>query len=74
MKRDIKELEAVLRREIKELEIALRRDIKELDVALRSEMNTLRAEVKELEYRLTIKLGGMLVVGIGVVATLIKLL
>ncbi len=45
----------------------IQRDIKELDVKLETRL-------KELEMRILIRLGGLLVVGIGVIATLIKLL
>ena len=47
--------------------LATKRDLKEL------EMN-LRRETKELELRLTIRLGSMMVVAVGVVAALVKLL
>jgi len=33
-----------------------------------------KQDLKELEYRLVIRLGGMIVVAIGIVATLVKLL
>ncbi len=45
---------------IKKLETSLRRDMKELEI--------------QLEHDLTVRLGGMLVIGISVVATLVKLL
>ncbi|MEW6488356.1 MAG: DUF1640 domain-containing protein [Thermodesulfobacteriota bacterium] len=38
-----------------------------------SELDTKR-DLRELEYRLIIRLGGMIVVAIGIVATLVKLL
>jgi len=47
--------------------LATKRDIKEL------ERSTTQL-IKELEYRLTIRLGGMMVVAVGIVATLVKLL
>ena len=65
-KRDLKELEVALKRDIKELEVALKRDIKELETSLKHD--------KELEYRMTLKLGAMMVVAVGAVATLVKLL
>ncbi len=64
---DIKELETRLTHDIKELEARLTRDIKELEARLTHNLN-------ELALRLTIRLGSMLVVAIGVVATLVKLL
>ena len=59
-KQDLKELEARLRRDMKELEDRLRRDMKELEL--------------RLKHDLTIRLGSMMVVAIGVVAALVKLL
>ena len=44
----------------------LQRDIKELETAL-------RREIEALAYKLTIRLGGMLVVGVAVLAALMKL-
>jgi hypothetical protein len=84
-KRDLKETEAELKRDIKELETALKRDIKELEGALRNEIkqtdlkiellrSDLSRDLRELEYRLTIKLGAMLVVAVGLLATLLKFL
>ncbi|HEX9735901.1 MAG TPA: coiled-coil domain-containing protein [Thermoanaerobaculia bacterium] len=63
VKRDIKELDVKIEREI----AGVRRDIKELDVKL-------SRDIKELEMRLLVRLGALLVVGIGAIATLIKLL
>jgi DNA-binding transcriptional MerR regulator len=47
-------------------ELATKSDVREL-------RNELRAEMREMELRLTIKLGAMLVVAVGVIATIIKL-
>ena len=47
--------------------LATKQDWKELEMNLRREM-------KELELRLTIRLGSMMVVAVGVVAALVKLL
>ncbi|MDD3581973.1 MAG: hypothetical protein PHW74_13250 [Desulfobacca sp.] len=59
-KQDLKELEARLEARIKELETGLRRDMREMELRLRHD--------------LTLRLGGMLVAGIAIVATLVKLL
>ena len=45
----------------------LRRDMNELEVSLKRDM-------REMEQRMTIKLGGLMVVAVGAVATLVKLL
>jgi hypothetical protein len=85
VKRDIKELEVTLRNEIKQLDVTLRNEIKQLDVTLRGEIKQLDVKIeqirsdlardlKDLEYRMTIKLGTMMVVAVAAMATLVKLL
>jgi len=88
-KRDLKDLEIAVKRDVKELEVALKRDIEELRGSVKRDIEELRGSVKrdvealhadlkrdmkELEYRMTIKLGAMLVVAVGAMATLVKLL
>ena len=85
LQRDIKEMGAALRAEIKETSTGLRADIKETDTGLRIEIKQLdlkiehvradlQRDMKELEYRLTIKLGTLLAVAVGAIAALVKLL
>lgn len=73
VKRDIKELDlkieqvqTELKRDVKELEVALKQDIKELETKLTH-------DVKNLGYRMTIKLGALLVVAVGAMGALVKL-
>ena len=81
-KQGLKELEVLLRRDLKDLEVRLRRDLKDLEVRLRRDLKDLEVrltrDMKELELRLkhdlTLRLGSMMVVAIGVVAALVKLL
>ncbi|MHB9103224.1 MAG: hypothetical protein ACYC2E_17160 [Sulfuricella sp.] len=47
--------------------LLLEKDIKEIEA-------NLRRDLRELEYRLTIKLGTLMVIAVGVVTTLVKLL
>ncbi len=54
--------------------LVTKQDLKELEVSLKREMAELRRDMKEMEMRMTIRLGGMIVLAIGVVATLVKLL
>jgi len=70
-KRDIKEMEVGLRRDMKEMEENLRRDMKEMEVGLRRDMKEMELRLK---HDLTLRLGGMLATGIGIVAALVKLL
>lgn len=61
--------------------LATKLDLKEIELKIeqvKADIEQLRADLqrdlKELEYRMTIKLGTLMVVAIGVVATLVKLL
>jgi hypothetical protein len=72
--RDMKEMEVGLKRDMKEMEAGLRHDIKELDTRLHHDLEVMRLEARDLERRMTIKLGGLMVVAVGVVAALVKLL
>jgi predicted phage-related endonuclease len=74
VKRDIKELEVTLRNEIKQLDVTLRGEIKQLDVKIEQIRSDLARDLKDLEYRMTIKLGTMMVVAVAAMATLVKLL
>jgi len=74
IKRDVKELEVTLRNEIKQLEVTLRGEIKQLEVKIEQIRSDLARDLKDLEYRMTIKLGTMMVVAVGAMATLVKLL
>jgi len=53
-----------------EAELATKQDI----VGVKQDIALLKRDIQEMELRLTIKLGAMLVVAIGAVATLVKLL
>ncbi len=55
-------------------QLATKGDIAELRRELGAEIESVRREIKEAEYRLTIRLGGMLAAAIAVVAALVKLL
>ena len=57
-----------------EAEFATKRDLKELETALKIDIDRLRHDMHEMEQRMVIKLGGMMVAGIAIVATLVKLL
>ena len=55
-------------------DIATKADLRELGRSIKSEFALLRGEMRELEQRMTIKLGTMMVAAIGIVAALVKLL
>ncbi|MEO5356109.1 MAG: CCDC90 family protein [Nitrospirae bacterium YQR-1] len=66
-KRDLKELENILRRDLKELENNFKRDVKELE-------NKVARDLKELELKLSVRLGTIVAVGIAGVAAVMKLI
>ena len=74
LKRDIKELEGSQKRDLKDLETSLKHDLTESESRLKHENELMRLEMRDIERRMTIKLGGLMVVAVGAVATLVKLL
>lgn len=64
---DLKASEASLRSDLKASEAALRSDLKASEAALRGEMQLLRRD-------LTIRLGGMITLGVGIMVTAMRLL
>ena len=78
LKRDMHEMETRLTRDMKEMEANLKRDMKEMETRLKHDSKKLERDMKEMELRLkhdmTVRLGSMVVVAIGVVAALVKLL
>ncbi len=80
-KRDLHELHLAVQRDFDEFHLAVQRDfdatrkeIADLRVATQRDMQDLRHGMRELGHRLTIRLGGMLAVSVGVMAALVKLL
>ncbi|MBI5185168.1 MAG: DUF1640 domain-containing protein [Nitrospinae bacterium] len=54
--------------------LATKYDLKELDNAHKKDIAELRRDIKEMEMRLTIKLGAIVTTGIVIVTALVKLL
>ena len=54
--------------------VATKADLLTLEAGLRSELQEVRSEMRALEQRMTIKLGGLLVIGLGLMTALDKLL
>ena len=77
-KQALKETELLLKRDIKELDVKLETRIKELDAKLETRIKELEtnlgSQIKLLEKEIIIKLGGMMVIGITVLAAMIKFL
>ena len=70
VKRDIEELRTELKRDIEELRTEVKRDIEELRTELKRDIKEVKRDIKELEQRMTIKLGGLIVVTIGILVAL----
>lgn len=77
-KEDLKKLELATKRDLKDLELATKRDIEELAQTTKRDIEglaqTTKRDLKDLELRLTLRLGSMMVVSVGVVAALVKML
>jgi len=63
-KLDIKELERSMRLDMKELERSMKLDIKEVEKTMKEDVKALEMAMKEMGYKITIKLGGMMVTGV----------
>ena len=75
---ELQSMEKALRGEIQAVEIALRGEIQNVEKTLRTEIKTLDHNIHQelllLEQRMVIKLGGMMVLSLGVLTTLTKLI
>ena len=58
-KRDLKELELVTKRDIKEMELSMKRDLKELELKMDSRFKEVDSKLKEMEMKLTIRMGAI---------------
>ena len=67
LKQDLRAETQELRGEIRKVELGLRGEIREVELRLNQRLT-------ELENRLTVRMGVLLAAGIGIVATLVKLL
>ena len=84
-KQDVETVRKELKRDIKELELKietvrkeLKRDIKELELKIETVREELKRDIKELELRLThsltVRLGGLMALGIVLIGILVKVL
>jgi predicted phage-related endonuclease len=78
LQRDMKEMEVHLREDMALMQRDLRENMTLMQRDLKEDMVLMQRDLKELELRLkhdlTLRLGAMLAAGIGIIATLIKLL
>jgi hypothetical protein len=68
------ETDLATKRDLGEVGLGIKRDIKDLELKIEQVRSDLKRDMVELEQRLIIKLGGMMVAAIAIVATLVKLL
>ncbi len=71
---DLEKTEAALRGDLEKTEAALRGGLEKTEAALRGEIGTLRGQMRELEQRMIIRLGAMMVGAVALIVALIKLL
>ncbi|MBF0610651.1 MAG: hypothetical protein G8345_13695 [Magnetococcales bacterium] len=79
LKRDIKELDAKiestkadLQRDIKELDAKMETKFREMDAKTETKFREMDARLKELELRMVIKMGAMILAGIGILFGLMR--
>jgi uncharacterized protein involved in exopolysaccharide biosynthesis len=70
LRTEMNELSTSLRTEMNELSASLRTEMNELSASLRTEMNELRSGLKDMELRLTLRMGAMLVFVVAILTAL----
>jgi hypothetical protein len=77
-KQEVQQLGQDLHKDMQSLRVELQKDMQSLRVELQKDMQSVRVDFQKdmqlLEQRMVIKLGSLMVLAIGVVATLVKLL
>ena len=73
-KQDIKALEVGLRRDIKQLEAAIKHDTAEIRRDMKERESELKRDIDDVKRDLTIRMGGMMVAAVIVIADPVKLL
>lgn len=71
-KQDLKNLEHSTRQDLKNLEISTKQDLKNLENSTKQDLKSLENKIQQLEYRIIIKLGTLLIIGFTTMATLMK--
>jgi hypothetical protein len=69
---EMKEMGNEIRSEMKEMETSIRSDMQKMETRLSSDIQAVRHEVKELESRMTLKLGAIMLGGIALLQFLQK--
>ena len=63
----------VTKADLEKTEASLRADLEKTEASLRGEIKTLRGEMRELEQRMTIRLGAMMAAAVALIIALMKL-
>ena len=74
LKHELEKLRAELKNDIEKVRAELKNDIETVRAELEATKTELKRDIKEMEHKLTIKLGAFLVIGITVLTVLDKLL
>jgi len=78
LRSDMEKIEASLRGDMEKMETSLRGDMEKMETSLRGEIEKLdtsvRTGMRDLENRMTIRLGGLMVLGMGVLLSLQRFL
>ena len=81
VEKDIKALELKIEKEVKALELKIEKEVKALDLKIEKEVKALdlkieevKGSLKDLELRLTLRLGGIMMAGIVIVTGIMKLM
>ena len=75
---ELKRVEASIRGDMEKMETSIRGDMEKMETSLRSDMGkietSVRTGLRDLENRMTIRMGGLMVIGIGVLLSLQRFL
>ncbi len=63
--------ELATKADLRDLEHALKADLRDVEHALKADVAMVRSELESLELRITTRLGGIMAVGIGILATMV---
>ena len=78
LRKDLENTETALRTDLENTKAALRTDMANAEAALRKDLEntatTLQGQMRELEQRMTVRLGAMIAAAMGIAVALIKLL
>ena len=74
VKRDIEALRLETKKDIEALRLATEQSIEKLRLETKKDIEALRTDMQKMELRLTVRLGSVIVIAMGVFTTLVKLL